>query len=76
MWWSHDIKLKGENQQIKFIVEKCKVMITGKTNMKDTYTVMGSKFAIMRKETLESLWIVLWKHQLSVQNTNGVLENF
>lgn len=47
--------LQGKNQQIKFIVEKCKVMIMGKTNTKDIYAVMGFKFAIMRKETLESL---------------------
>ncbi|CAM5147952.1 unnamed protein product [Eretmochelys imbricata] len=47
--------------QMKFIVDKCKVMHIGKHNPNYAYKMKGSKLAVTTKEKkiLESLWIVL-----------------
>lgn len=70
MWWPHDIYLQGEKQQIKFSVAKRKV-----TNVGKKHHHHAQWWAIIWKETLESLQLVLWKQQLRVQKTNGILEN-
>lgn len=39
--------------QRKISVDKCKIMLTGKTNYNLTYEIKGSKLAITTEETLE-----------------------
>ncbi|CAM5156922.1 unnamed protein product [Natator depressus] len=45
--------------QVKFNVDKSKVMHIGRHNANCAYKMMGSKLGLHEKEILESLWIVL-----------------